>query len=127
MLWARGVHRAIGYGMLVGVVLQFYFAGLAAFGATSFAPHAATGYSLILGSVVLTLLALVGKVGRRVVSRSALVVGLTVLQPVLAFAPRVDAPAVSALHTLNALVILIVIGQLTLRPESVRPSRQKPI
>ncbi len=121
MVLARRVHRAIAYGMLIGVVLQFYFAGLAAFGATSFAPHAAAGYSLIVGALILTIMAAVSKAGRGLLGRSAIVVGLTMLQPVLAFAPRVDAPAISALHVVNALAILVVIVQLT-RLESAAAS-----
>ena len=105
MVWARYVYRVIAYVVLAAVVLQFYFAGLAAFGAAKFDAHAVTGWALIPLSVLLTLFAALSRAGRRTVGCAGLGILLFILQPVLAFVPRVDAPAISALHTVNALLI----------------------
>lgn len=106
--WARVGHHWLTRILIAGIVLQFYFAGLAAFGATSFEPHAAAGYALILGSVILAVLAAVGRMGGRVVGQSWALAIFAFLQPTLAFAPRGSAPAVSALHVVNALVLLVL-------------------
>jgi hypothetical protein len=45
---------------------------------------------------------------RRLVTRAVALVPLSILQPVLALVPRVDVPALSALHTVNALLIVLV-------------------
>jgi hypothetical protein len=90
---------------LGAIALQFYAAGLAIFGATSFMPHALLGYGLILGAVVLTVLVAAARLSRRAVAMAALLVPLTAFQPVLALAFRSSSPVISALHALNALLI----------------------
>jgi Family of unknown function (DUF6220) len=93
---------------LAAIALQFYAAGLGVFGAANFMPHALLGYGLILGAVTLTVLTIAARLPRRAVLLAAALVPLTILQPVLALALRAPAPALSALHTLNALVIFAV-------------------
>jgi hypothetical protein len=90
---------------LGAIALQFYAAGLGVFGAANFVPHALLGYGLIIGAVTLTVLTVTAGLPRRAVVLAAVLIPLTILQPVLAVALRAPAPAVSALHTLNALVI----------------------
>jgi hypothetical protein len=93
---------------LVTIAIQFYAAGLAAFGVTTFMPHALLGYGLVIGAITLASLTAAARLPRRLVMRAAALVPLTILQPVLALVPRVDAPALSALHTVNALLIVLV-------------------
>lgn len=97
--------RGLVYLMAAGIVLQFYFAGLAAFGVTSFVPHAATGWILLLASLLLLIMSAIVRLGRQLILICALLFLAHVLQPVLAFLPRDTMPAVAAVHPVNALVI----------------------
>jgi hypothetical protein len=90
---------------LGALALQFYAAGLGVFGAADFMPHALLGYGLIIGAVTLTVLTVTARLPRRAVLLAAGLIPLTILQPVLALTFRAPAPALSALHALNALVI----------------------
>jgi hypothetical protein len=93
---------------LASLALQFYAAGLAAFGATTFTPHALLGYGLVIGAVTLATLTAAAHMPRRLVMRAVALVPLSILQPILALVPRADAPALSAFHTVNALLIVLV-------------------
>lgn len=88
------------------IVLQFFLAGVGAFGAADWGPHAITGSLLIPVSLVLLLLALVGGVGRRGVVLSALLFVLFIVQLLLAGMARDVSPWIGALHPVNALVLL---------------------
>ena len=105
---ARRAHRVLNHLVLIGVPVQFYAAGLAVFGAASFALHAVIGQMMI----VFALLSLLVSLGARRVGASAggplLLFGLVVAQPILAFAPRASAPWMSALHPVVGLVIAVV-------------------
>lgn len=106
------LHRGLAWLTLGGLVVQFYLAGAAAFGATSFAPHIAWGYLLGLPILVLPLLALVGALGRRRIGLSLALLALYTVQLGLAYT-RSSQPYVAALHALNALALLGVTAQLT--------------
>lgn len=93
---------------LGAIALQFYAAGLGVFGAVNFVPHALLGYGLIIGAITLTVLTITARLPRRAVALAAALIPLTILQPVFALVLRSPAPALSALHTLNALVIFAV-------------------
>jgi hypothetical protein len=99
--------------ILVGVPLQFYAAGLAVFGASSFRMHSVIGQAM----VPLSLLSLIAAIlGRRAGARPSLAAALLVLvalQPVLAFAPRASFPAISAVHPVIGLLIGIVAWRVT--------------
>lgn len=58
--------------------------------------------------VTLTVLTITAHLPRRAVALAAALIPLTILQPVFALVLRSPAPALSALHTLNALVIFAV-------------------
>lgn len=101
------VHRAqrvcvVTY--LASLALQFYAAGLAIFGATSFVPHALLGYGLVIGALTVTILTLAARFPVRIVALAAALIPLTVLQPVFALTLR-PTPPVAALHAFNAIVI----------------------
>ena len=93
---------------LLALTLQFYAAGLAIFGVTSFVPHAMLGYGLVIGALTLATLTAAARLSRRAKMLAFGLVPLTVLQPVLALVPRADAPAIAALHAVNALLIIVV-------------------
>ncbi len=101
-------HTWLGRIVLGVIVLQFFLAGVGAFGAADWAPHAITGSLLIPVSLVLLLLALAGGVGRRGVVLSALLFVLFIVQLLLAGMARDVSPWVGALHPVNALVLLYV-------------------
>jgi multisubunit Na+/H+ antiporter MnhE subunit len=101
--------RVLFYGLtvlfLVGVVVQFFLAGLYVFGSTSIESHRVLGFILAAAALLLIVLALVGRLPRRTVLLTVLLLGLSVLQSILA---NVDIDEVGALHPVNALVIAFV-------------------
>lgn len=105
MLMVQRAQRACVVSYMIAVALQFYVAGLALFGAASFVPHALLGYGLVVGAVTLTALTVAARFPRRTVVLATSLIPLTLLQPVLVLVLRSAAPALAALHTLNALLI----------------------
>jgi hypothetical protein len=79
-----------------------------------FSFHSGLGYFIFLGGIVLFLLALAGRLGRRPVLMSLAVPLLLVIQILLAWAGS-GTPAVGTLHALNAFLILGFVGSLTFR------------
>ncbi|HKD76463.1 MAG TPA: DUF6220 domain-containing protein, partial [Ktedonobacterales bacterium] len=77
------LHRNVARGLLSGIALQYFFAGLGVFGIASFMPHAIWGATLILTSFSLPVVALVGRLARNIIWRSSLVAGLMVVQGLL--------------------------------------------
>lgn len=94
------------------LVVQFYAAGAALFGATGFQAHALIGWSVIilaLGLLILILLAgTTGKKGSLGVP-AALTLTLAGAQPVLVFWARPNAPVVAALHPVVGLAMLALL------------------
>jgi hypothetical protein len=108
--------RVILFGLatiyLAGVVVQFFLAGLGTFGATTFDAHRAVGLGLGLVSLLMVVLAFVGKVPRSLVALTLTLLGLNVIQLVLA---RIDVEEVAALHVVNALAVVYVAHELVQR------------
>ena len=90
---------------LLGVVVQFFLAGLALFGSTSYDVHRGLGYVLAVVSVVLLVIAIGAKMPRSVTALSTVLVGLNALQILLI---HVDLDELEALHVVNALAIAFV-------------------
>ncbi len=111
MRWARVTHRALCWLIMAGLVLQFYAAGLAAFGAADFTLHGIVGWSLILATILLMVFALLGGYRRGELLQSLVLLPLVILQPVLALVEvfRVSAPAVAAIHPVNGLLIFLLL------------------
>jgi O-antigen ligase len=99
------VHQGLAWVVLVGLLLQFYWVGMALFGATSFELHRIWGYLLAIPILLLLVLALAGGLGRRLVGLSALLVVLTIVQATLP-SLRSSVPLVAALHPVNALALM---------------------
>lgn len=113
--------------LFVGVLVQIAFAGYGAFYAADkvenatidedtfmdgFGLHAGLGYLLLLGGLLLLVLALLGRVGKRKVWHSAAIFGLLILQMLLAWF-GFEVPAIfGALHPVNALLIVGAVGSL---------------
>ena len=105
MTQARVLFFGLAVIYLAGVVVQFFLAGLGTFGATSFDAHQAFGLVLAVLTLILLVLAVVGKVPRLLVLLAVALLGLNVLQMFLA---RVEVEEVAALHVVNALAIVFV-------------------
>jgi MFS family permease len=91
---------------MAGLVLQFYLAGAPIFGVQlSFAPHRMLGFALTIAAILFLVLALVGRLGRKLIGFSILLVSLTIVQAILP-AFRGHAPWIAALHPVNALVLM---------------------
>jgi hypothetical protein len=101
------MHRFVARALIVGIAVQFFFAGLGVFGVTTFLPHAIWGALVILASLALPLLAWRGHLGRTMVRRSWLLFGLMLVQGLLIDVGHVI-PLVAALHPVNAMVLVLV-------------------
>jgi hypothetical protein len=109
---ARVLFFGLAIVYLAGVVVQFFLAGLGTFGATSFDAHQAFGLVLAVLTLILLVLAVVGKVPRLLIGLAVILLGLNVLQMFLA---RVDVEEVAALHVVNALAIVFVAHEIMQR------------
>lgn len=111
------IHRVVARVVLGGIALQVLFAGIAIFGVYSFLPHQIFAPILILGSFSLPVLAHVGHLDAWVIRRSWLLAGLMIVQGLLIDAGRL-VQAVSALHPVNAMLLVIVTYTLAVRPRT---------
>lgn len=125
----RTIHRFWLALLSLAIVVQIGAAGYGAFYAADKADpgpmttkqfdhgfnfHTGFGYFIFLGGVVLFLLALAARLGRRPVLMNLAVPLVLVVQILLAWAGS-GTPAVGALHALNAFLILGLVGSLTFR------------
>lgn len=94
---------------VVCAVVQVFLAGLAVFSvpAGDFASHRDWGYTFGYLVLIILILALVGRMPRRLVGLSALLLVLFFLQSVLVIL-RTDYPAVAALHPVNGFLIILI-------------------
>jgi hypothetical protein len=76
-------------------------------GASNFATHRDTGYTLTLLPLLMIVAGLAGRIGRRLVLASLGVGLLFVLQSVFV-AMRKDNPTIAALHPVNGFLILLI-------------------
>jgi hypothetical protein len=109
---ARVLFFGLAVMYLAGVVVQFFLAGLGTFGATSFDAHQAFGLALGLLTLILLVLAVVGKLPRVLIGLAVVLLGLNVLQMFLA---QVDVEEVAALHVVNALAVVFVAYEIAQR------------
>jgi Family of unknown function (DUF6220) len=100
-------HQLVARVLLGGIALQLFFAGLGVFGITTFLPHVIWGTLVVLASLALPLLAWRGHLKPALVRRSWLLVGLMLLQGLLIDIGHV-VPVVSALHPVNAMLLVLV-------------------
>jgi Family of unknown function (DUF6220) len=116
--------RVVFYGFaviyLVGVVVQFFLAGLALFGSTNYDAHRGLGYVLGVIAVVLLVIAVAAKLPRSLTGLSITLVVLNVIQIVLL---QFDIHEIEALHVVNALAIAFVANMLVQRSRRFLASR----
>jgi len=110
--------------LMAAVVVQFFLAGMGAFDSApldeSFRPHRTLGYLIVLIALLAVLAAALAKVPGRLVGRTALVLGLTLLQPVIAGVAHAVGGSggstttagqlVFGLHAVNAVVIMALLA-----------------
>lgn len=101
--------------VLLLVPVQFYAAGFGIFGAGSMAPHSLIGWAMVPLAIVSAISAGFARRGLADIGRALAVLGLIILQPILAFAPRASVPEISALHPVNGLAIGILAFVIHLR------------
>ena len=90
------------------LVVQVFLAGLGVFDSPSaFLTHTTWGYVIEWLTVVMLLIALFGRLGRRLIGLTALTLVQMVLQSVFV-AVRDDFPMVAALHPVNGFGVLLV-------------------
>ncbi len=99
------IHQGLARIFLAGLLLQFYLAGTALFGVGSFEPHRMLGSALTMLAILFPVLALVGRLGWKLIGLSMLLVFLTIVQVMLP-SLRVNASWIAALHPVNALALM---------------------
>jgi small-conductance mechanosensitive channel len=115
--------------LFIAVVVQVGLAGYGAFHAVhaadhssiskktienAFNPHVALGYIIVLVMLVLLLVALAGRLGKRNIKLSGAIFVLGIVQAILGIASE-STPAIGPLHTINALAIFATTGLLAHR------------
>jgi hypothetical protein len=99
------VFQGLAWLVVASLLVEFYLAGTALFGVATFQPHRLLG---VISGVLILLLAILAPIAgaaRRVVGQAVLLALLTVVQLSLPQL-RLAAPAVAALHVVNAAVLL---------------------
>lgn len=103
---ARTAYPIVAGLFLVCAVIQVFLAGLGVFDdPNAFITHRNFGYLFGWLTLVLLVVALVGRMPRRFVGLAVLILVLFSLQSVFV-ALRADVPAIAALHPLNGFLIL---------------------
>lgn len=103
--YARLAYRGMIWLFVACVVVQVFLAGLGVFaGEDNFELHRNFGYTFGWLALLLPLIAIAGRLGRRVIAMSFGITVLFILQSVLV-ALRTDTPYLAALHPVNALAI----------------------
>jgi hypothetical protein len=105
MTQARVLFFGLAVLFLLGVVVQFFLAGLYVFGGTSIEAHRVLGFILAAGALLMVIISVVGRLPRTTILLTVLLLGLSVLQSVLA---NVGVDEVAALHAVNALLVAFV-------------------
>jgi hypothetical protein len=103
----RIAFAGVAWLFLACVIAQVFLAGVAVFGDGDFATHREFGYLFGLLTLVLVILAIAGRMGRRWIGASALLLVLFALQSVFVLL-RTSAATLAALHAVNALAIFWV-------------------
>jgi hypothetical protein len=104
----RTVFLAISVLLVAGLFVQVFLAGLGVFdSAARFATHRDFGYTLELLAMALIVVGLLGRVPRRQVGLSVVILLLFFLQSIFVVL-RSDQPMIAALHPVNGFVILLL-------------------
>jgi uncharacterized protein DUF6220 len=106
--YARAAQHWVAWLFVACVIVQVFLAGLGVFdNPTQFITHRDFGYLFGWLVFVLLALAIAGRMGRRVIGLSALLIVLFILQSVFV-AFRTSQPALAALHPVNGFLIGLI-------------------
>ncbi len=113
---ARTAYRALVFLTLGLIAVQFFLAGIGVFGdegktGDDFDPHRALGNVLLLVSLIMLILAAVGRLGRPLLPMTGALFVLMFIQGILAGVGE-DTQVVGAFHVLNALVLFTLVYHL---------------
>jgi hypothetical protein len=97
--------QGLAWIIVGGLLVQFYLAGAALFGLTSFQPHRTLGDALAAAILLLLVVALIARPGRRVLGMVAALTALVIIQITLP-SLRSGLPWVAALHAVNAVALV---------------------
>lgn len=105
------IHKGLTGFISLGVFVQMFLAGIwhAQVVSTPEA-HVFFGLGLLLASLLALIAAVAGRMGKRVITITAVLFVLILLQPILIEQRRAGIPLLSAFHTLNAGFIGMVSG-----------------
>jgi hypothetical protein len=105
---ARTAHLVVAGLLVAGLLTQVFLAGLGVFkDPATFETHRSFGYMLELLPLILLVLALVGRMGRKPALLAAGIFGLFLLQSVFVEL-RTSVPELAALHPVNGFLITLV-------------------
>jgi len=99
------LHRGVAWLTMAGWLAELYLIGAALFGVTTIEMHRMLGYGLAGLVLLLLALALAGRLGRRAIGLSALLLLFTIVQGILP-SLRGMVPWAAALHSVNALTLM---------------------
>lgn len=123
--WARLAHPMVAGLLVACAIVQVFLAGLGVFdNPRAFLAHRDFGYVFGWLTLVILVLALVGRMPRRITGLSALILVLFALQSVFV-ALRPAMPTLAALHPLNGFAILAVASITTRASWAVRRERAR--
>jgi hypothetical protein len=113
---ARKAYRVMVFLLLGLIAVQFFLAGIGVFGdegktSDDFDPHRALGNALLLVTLIMLILAAVGRLGRPLLPMTGALFVLMFIQGILAGAGE-DTQIVGAFHVLNALVLFTLVFHL---------------
>jgi hypothetical protein len=97
--------QGLAWLVVASLLLEFYLAGAALFGVATIQPHRLLGVISGVLILLLAILAPIAAIARRITGQAVLLALLTVVQLALPQL-RLAAPAIAALHVVNAAVLL---------------------
>jgi hypothetical protein len=108
--WARIGFALLAWVFVVLAVFQVYLAGLAIPALSgdlnaNFGTHQAMGYVVGIVAIVLLVLSFAGRLSARMIGASGLLVGLMVVQLLLA---HMEQASLAALHPVNGMVVILL-------------------
>ena len=102
------VYAGVAWLFVAGAMIQIFLAGLGVFNAApDFRLHREWGFAIGWLTLVLLVVALAGRLPRRMVGLAAGLLLLFALQSILV-AARASAPEVAALHPVNGVFIVVI-------------------
>ncbi len=112
---ARKVFVGLAWLFVLAVAIQFLLAGLGVLGGESMEPHRQWGFVVLHLIPILMLIAgIIGRMGRKVLALTVVLLLLVFVQPLFADA-QLDPQWLRSLHVLNALFILALAHHLAQR------------